>query len=300
MKKTTLSCFFCGLSLMGLPQNEERFKGLNKKELQEMLLRVEQSYLQKLEEKDSILKEHKQTILEIKESSREIQDRLDQTESTVEARNELIDTQREQIDFLHGHIDFLHEHLKEVRIGNQVWMTQNLNVDKFRNGDPIPEVKSNWAWQEAGRQGQPAWCYFDNDPTNGDKYGKLYNWHAVNDPRGLAPEGWHIPNDAEWETLFSYVGEAPVEKMKRIRGWDEDRGKSLQGRPSNESGFSGMPGGWRVNVFDEGGTWATWWCGSPGRFESAGNVVYFDSYDKDPIWDWFGNAVGLSVRCLKD
>jgi uncharacterized protein (TIGR02145 family) len=93
-----------------------------------------------------------------------------------------------------------------VTIGSQVWMTKNLNVEKFRNGDPIPEARTNLEWEEAGKEGQPAWCYYDNDPSNGFKYGKLYNWYAINDTRGLAPEGWHIPNIEEWEELDSKVG----------------------------------------------------------------------------------------------
>jgi uncharacterized protein (TIGR02145 family) len=91
---------------------------------------------------------------------------------------------------------------KEVTIGKQVWMSNNLNVDKFRNGDPIPEAKTNEEWEKAGNEGKPAWCYYENDPSNGEKYGKLYNWYAVNDPRGLAPEGWKIPTFNNFTDLF--------------------------------------------------------------------------------------------------
>jgi hypothetical protein len=96
--------------------------------------------------------------------------------------------------------------IKEVVIGNQVWMSENLNVDRFRNGDPIPHVRSNQEWSRAGRNRQPAWCYYNNDEAIGAKYGKLYNWYAVNDPRGLAPKGYHIPNNEEWMTLIDYLG----------------------------------------------------------------------------------------------
>ena len=81
---------------------------------------------------------------------------------------------------------------KSVRIGDQEWMTRNLDVDRFRNGDLISNIESDKEWEEAGENGQPAWCYYDNDPEYGKKYGKLYNWYAVNDPRVLAPQGWHI------------------------------------------------------------------------------------------------------------
>ena len=84
-----------------------------------------------------------------------------------------------------------------VKIGTQVWTTKNLNVSTFRNGDTIPEVKTNEEWIEAARIQQPAWCYYENDSMNGAKYGKLYNWYAMNDTRGLAPIGYHIPSDVE-------------------------------------------------------------------------------------------------------
>jgi uncharacterized protein (TIGR02145 family) len=95
---------------------------------------------------------------------------------------------------------------KSVIIGNQSWMAENLNTSKFRNGDPIPEVKTDEEWAKALKEGRPAWSYYDNDQKKGAKYGKLYNWYAVNDPRGLAPIGWHIPTDNEWTALTDYLG----------------------------------------------------------------------------------------------
>ena len=89
-----------------------------------------------------------------------------------------------------------------ITIGTQVWMTKNLDVATFRNGDPIPQAKTDEEWEKAGENQQPAWCYYDNDPANGAKYGKLYNWYAVNDSRGLAPVGYHIPSDAEWTNTY--------------------------------------------------------------------------------------------------
>ncbi|RYY08664.1 MAG: hypothetical protein EOO04_39670, partial [Chitinophagaceae bacterium] len=85
-----------------------------------------------------------------------------------------------------------------TKICDQVWTVKNLDVTTYRNGDPIPQVTDPNAWATA-RTG--AWCYYDNDPSNGAIYGKLYNWYAVNDARGLAPAGWHVPSDAEWNTL---------------------------------------------------------------------------------------------------
>jgi uncharacterized protein (TIGR02145 family) len=91
-----------------------------------------------------------------------------------------------------------------VTIGNQHWMTKNLNVSTFRNGDPIREARTNHEWKEAIAKKEPAWCYYENNPKNGAKYGKIYNWYAVSDPRGLAPYGWHIPSFMEWNSLVKH------------------------------------------------------------------------------------------------
>jgi len=90
-----------------------------------------------------------------------------------------------------------------VTIGNQTWMANNLGVTTYRNGDPIPQVTdpTEWANLTTG-----AWCYYSNVQGNGEVYGKLYNWYAVNDPRGLAPKGWHVPSDAEFTALETALG----------------------------------------------------------------------------------------------
>ena len=94
---------------------------------------------------------------------------------------------------------------KQQTNGPQVWMRKNLDVSTFRNGDPIPYAKTAEEWKAAGDNKQPAWCYYDNDTVNFKKYGGLYNWYAVNDPRGLAPEGYHIPTDEEWRNFIASI-----------------------------------------------------------------------------------------------
>ena len=144
-----------------------------------------------------------------------------------------------------------------VGIGPQTWAVANLNVSTFRNGDSIPEARTNKEWETAGKFGKPAWCYYNNNPANGLKYGKLYNWYAVNDPRELAPVGWTLPNDADWAKLIYYSGglEVAGKKMKSTSGWSEGN------NGTNETGFIGLPGGYRV----ENGTFlnlssiGTWW-----------------------------------------
>ncbi|MBM3416347.1 MAG: hypothetical protein FJY20_07845 [Bacteroidetes bacterium] len=155
----------------------------------------------------------------------------------------------------------------EVTIGNQVWMAENLNVDKFRNGDPIPHAKTAEEWTKAGQNKQPAWCYYDNNPANGAKYGGLYNWYAVNDPRGLAPRGWHIPSDDEWTVLTDYLGGEDVAgtKMKSTSGWEEN------GNGTNSSGFNGLPGGLRGGngSFSSVGKFGGWWSSTVGSTSLA-------------------------------
>jgi len=192
--------------------------------------------------------------------------------------------------------DILSEQLS-VKIGNQEWASENLNVDKFKNGDAIPEVKSDEAWVKAGEEGKPAWCYYDNDPKNGDKYGKLYNWYAVTDPRGLAPSGWHIPSDAEWTTLTDYLSEvrSAGNKMKSKAGWLEN------GNGSNASGFSGLPGGNRnfIGIFNFTGNSGYWWSSkeSSANYAWGRGLFYNDGF----LTSYCTNKErGFSVRCLRD
>ncbi len=90
---------------------------------------------------------------------------------------------------------------KTFRINKQIWMAENLNVDKFRNGDTIPYARSETDWQLANEKKKPAFCYYQNDSANGKKYGKLYNWYAIIDKRGLAPVGWKLPSADDWYGL---------------------------------------------------------------------------------------------------
>jgi uncharacterized protein (TIGR02145 family) len=182
---------------------------------------------------------------------------------------------------------------RTVKIGNQVWMVENLNVSTFWNGDPIPEVKSVEGWREAGKEGKPAWCHYESDLANGEIFGKLYNWYAVNDARGLAPEGWHVPTDEEWQELVDYLGGKDIagNRMKSTGGWKDD------GIGSNRSGFYALPSGVRVSL---------------GMFLNMGFTTSLWSSSEDIIcWSlssWGSNAArlgslkgsGFSVRCIKN
>lgn len=183
---------------------------------------------------------------------------------------------------------------KTVKIGTQTWMAENLNVSKFRNGDLIPEAKTTEEWVKAA----PAWCYYNNDPKNEIKYGKLYNWYAMIDPRGLAPVGWHMPFDSEWETLNKTLGgiAASGAKMKSTSGWDDN------GNGTNESGFSGLPGGSREKegTFLNMGTMGFWW-------STSGSASGYISHTLNNVNSYFGWGeskdnfmAGYSIRCVKD
>ena len=187
---------------------------------------------------------------------------------------------------------------QDVKIGKQTWATKNLDVSKFRNGEAIPLAKTNAEWELAGQNGQPAWCYYENKAENGTTYGKLYNWYAVNDPRGLAPNGYHIPTFKDWTTLTDYLGgESPAGiKMKSISGWQNHF------EATNSSGFEALPGGFRhIDKwgFDEIGTYGNWWGSSEASTSAAlsinlgeiGNSLYINEKSK---------RLGFSVRCLRD
>jgi uncharacterized protein (TIGR02145 family) len=103
-----------------------------------------------------------------------------------------------------------------VKIGNQTWMTKNLQVTKFRNGDPIPEAKSAAEWASAYTNKQAAFCYYNNDPSTAAKFGILYNYYALIDSRGLAPEGWKLPNHNDANELRNYLNEELIAKQNKI------------------------------------------------------------------------------------
>ena len=186
---------------------------------------------------------------------------------------------------------------KSVRIDSQVWMTENLNVDAFRNADRIPNAESVEEWISAGKDGKPAWCYYENKGENGVKYGRLYNWFAINDPRGLAPAGWHVPSDTEWSmaTLFLGGEDAAGTKMKTPTGWSHD------GNGTNESGFSCLPSGSRdrFGKFDYAGHVTYWWCSTAHDAEFA----WYRIIDESPHYVYrthFHKQNGYSVRCIHD
>jgi uncharacterized protein (TIGR02145 family) len=182
-----------------------------------------------------------------------------------------------------------------VNIGYQVWMVDNLSTARFQNGDPIIEAKTIEEWQRAANNGLPAWCYYENKPANGVKYGKLYNWYAVNDSRGIAPAGFHVPSDEEWENLSLYLGDAAGSKMKNSRGWKEGA------NDNNSCGFSALPGGIRLynGTYNSIGEEGSWWSSSEDTNDAA--LCRTLNYSQGRSSQDYGNKQnGFSVRCLRD
>lgn len=187
--------------------------------------------------------------------------------------------------------------LNDTTIGFQIWTTKNLDISKYRNGDQITHVTSIQEWEQANAKQEGAWCYYNFDTKNGELYGKLYNWHAVNDPRGLAPDGYHIPSDEEWTVLIDHLGgiDSADLVMKSTTGWYEN------GNGNNSSGFSGLPGGFlsTSGAFYDITELGTWW--SSTEFDKDDAWGRNLNYKSTKVGRFDYNKIGyLSIRCVKD
>ncbi len=189
---------------------------------------------------------------------------------------------------------------KTVNHGTQIWTCSNLNVTKFRNGDPIPEAKTAEEWKSAGQAKKPAWCYFNNDPATSDKFGKLYNWYAIKDSRGLTPKGWHVATNADWSGLFKNLTGMDIAgtKLKSREEWKTRNGTDI-------IGFEGLPAGYRTadGKFEAKGTHCQWWSNSvPVEVKKSNQIYSVVLKDALPEASYMqmNKEYGLSVRCVKD
>jgi uncharacterized protein (TIGR02145 family) len=196
---------------------------------------------------------------------------------------------------------------KTVFIGKQQWMAENLKVTHYNDGTIIPNVteESKWARTYTG-----AWCYFNNEKTHNEKYGKLYNWYSVslntNGNKNICPTGWHVPSDEDWTILSDYLGGELIAggKMKEegVTSWKSNFiSDNLEG--SNSSLFTALPGAGRIpdGVFDGMGigTSGNWWSTSED-FVNGAWVRTLHVFSDKVSRSGFGKKHGLSVRCLKD
>jgi len=195
-----------------------------------------------------------------------------------------------------------------IKIGDQWWMMENLKVTHYRNGDPIPNVTDGGTWSGLTTG---AYCEYDNDPGNVATYGRLYNWFAVDDSRNIAPEGWHVPTDAEWIQLEMHLGMSQMDAdAEGWRGTDEggklkEAGTTHWNSPNtgatNESGFTALPGGYRGYNGDYIGMGfiASFWSSS----EDSGVVAWGRGlgYDGSQVYrDISYLQSGFSIRCVRD
>ena len=184
-----------------------------------------------------------------------------------------------------------------VTIGDQCWFVQNLEATQYRNGDGIQNLQDNTEWTSTNVGSVGAWCDYSNNDGYAHAYGKLYNWYAVNDARGLCPNGWHVPTDGEWTILSDFLGGSqyagtPLKASPQdVPGWNG----------TNESGFSALPGGLRSDYygyFSNAGDHGYWWSSSP----VGGTALYRSLGFSNPDIDRgsVNPQYGFSVRCLRD
>ncbi|MFI5453415.1 FISUMP domain-containing protein [Pedobacter sp. UC225_61] len=197
-----------------------------------------------------------------------------------------------------------------VKIGNQVWTTTNLNVSTYRNGEQIYYATNQKEWEKVSKEKIPAYCYLNFDSSNEKKYGKLYNFYAVTDPRGLAPAGWHVPSSNEFLTMIAALGGEKVagKKMRGTTGWDvKDPYKFAHGNGDNSSGLNlltnGSAGG---DEYGGGksflyGVWLSYWWSSTTKSSSDSFAYYldFNKYSEPRVTD-YSKTTGAAVRLVKD
>jgi uncharacterized protein (TIGR02145 family) len=215
-----------------------------------------------------------------------------QKEAGAAKINEL--STREEMDYIIDSRD--NEKYKTVKIGNQIWMAENLRASRFNDGTPVPLVTDGVVWAELTT---PGYCWYDNDvKENIGIYGGLYNWYTVNSGK-LCPKGWHVPTDAEWTTLSTFLGEdAAGNKLKETgtTHWN-----SPVTEANNVTGFSAIPGGSRneKGAFLKIGNFGYWWSSTGESRTNAWYrlMIYNTSFVSRGN---LNKKQGFSVRCLKD
>jgi uncharacterized protein (TIGR02145 family) len=183
-----------------------------------------------------------------------------------------------------------------IILGNgRKWMTQNLAVTKYRNGEPIPTGLTNAQWTSTVFG---SYSIYSDNPVNDSNYGKLYNWYTVADPRGLCPSGYHVPSSLEWTELADYLGGVGVagQKLKSISTlW------TTTSSATNESGFSGLPGGMRSSSgsYSSLGSMGSFWC-SEEVSPTQSPYFYLRDYSNSFTNSQASKRTGYSVRCIGD
>jgi uncharacterized protein (TIGR02145 family) len=186
-----------------------------------------------------------------------------------------------------------------VTIGTQVWMVENLKTTKYNDGTAIPLVTDGEAW---GKLTTPGYCWYNNDAaTFKATYGALYNWYAVNTGK-LCPTGWHVPTDAEWTKLTTFLGGNGIAEGGKLKETGTSHWKSPNTGATNVKGFTALPGGYRGGygvAFYNVGSYGYWWSSTESRSYSAWRREM--GYDESDVSSNDGNKeAGCSVRCIRD
>ena len=193
-----------------------------------------------------------------------------------------------------------------IVLGNgQEWLAENLRTAFYANGDPIPNITDNAQWSNLTTG---AWKYHNHDSQYENPYGKLYNWYTVADTRNVCPTGWHVPSDAEWSTFINYLdpnadggNNNPNTAGGKMKSTGTQYWQSPNTGATNESGFSGLPGG-TCNGFGACGSiggFGYWWSSTESGTIDAWvrHLRYIDGTGYRPDYN---KQAGISVRCLRD
>lgn len=192
-----------------------------------------------------------------------------------------------------------------IIIGNQVWLQENLKATKYRNGDLITNFTDTtpWSWGSLMNSKTGVYCNYNNDPSLGATYGRLYNWFVVNDPRGISPIGWHVPSQAEYLELFNFLGGNAIAGGK-LKETGTAHWLSPNTGATNESGFTLLPSGFReldatyqclgINTY----LWTSTEPDSKTSFSAAAAVMGYNG--QGVCIDWTQKAEGNPIRCVMD
>jgi uncharacterized protein (TIGR02145 family) len=180
-----------------------------------------------------------------------------------------------------------------ITIGTQVWMAENLKVVHYRNGDVIPNITDGSVWNNLTTG---AYCWYNHDLTNKNIYGALYNWYAVTDSRGIAPAGWHIPSDNEWQTLIDFLGN-DVDAGGKMKEAGTTHWLSPNTGATNESGFTALPGG--SQSFTDLRYIGNWWTVTEYDMTSA-VLLYINYNGAGTSGGSAQKTCGFSVRCVRN
>jgi uncharacterized protein (TIGR02145 family) len=225
--------------------------------------------------------------------------------ATDAATKAYVDLLESKLEALEGVKDIDNNRYDIIKIGTQTWMAENLKTTRYNDGSVIPLITDGTAWVDSANNNAAAYCWYNapNETSNLIAYGALYNWYAINSAtngnKNVCPVGWHVPIDGEWTTLSTYLGGEGVAggKMKEagLAHWNTPNGGA-----TNESGFSGLPGGYRYydGAFDVGGD-GNWWSSTEYNTADAWSRILI-AFNGNVYRYGISKGSGFSVRCLRD